>query len=56
MLDGPGGNSCKLEKFLHSEVNVLIKHIIVQDEDGQNNNNIHIYDRGLVIFVIALLN
>ena len=25
------------EKFLHSEVNLLIQHIIVQDQDGQNN-------------------
>ena len=28
----------KLNKFLHSEVNQLIQHIIVQDQDGQNNN------------------
>ena len=26
------------DKFLHSEVNLLIQHIIVQDQDGQNNN------------------
>ena len=40
MLDGPGSpkNSSKLNKFLHSEVNLLIKHIIVQDQDGQNSN------------------
>jgi hypothetical protein len=31
-------NSSKLNKFLHSEVNILIQHIIVQDQDGQNNN------------------
>ena len=31
-------NSSKLNKFLHSEVNLLIQHIIVQDQDGQNNN------------------
>ena len=31
-------NSCKLNKFLHGEVNQLIQHIIVQDQDGQNNN------------------
>ena len=37
MLDGP--NSSKLNKFLHSEVNLLIQHIIVQEQDGQNNNN-----------------
>ena len=28
----------KLNKLLHSEVNLLIQHIIVQDQDGQNNN------------------
>jgi hypothetical protein len=31
-------NSSKLYKFLHSEVNLLIQHITVQDQDGQNNN------------------
>ena len=31
-------NSSKLNKFLHSEVNLLIQHIIVQDQDGHNNN------------------
>ena len=31
-------NSSKLNEFLHSEVNRLIQHIIVQDQDGQNNN------------------
>ena len=31
-------NSSKLNKFLQSEVNLLIQHIIVQDKDGQNNN------------------
>ena len=30
-------NSSKLNKFSHSEVNQLIQHIIVQDQDGQNN-------------------
>ena len=30
-------NSSKLNKYLHSEVNLLIQHIIVQDQDGQNN-------------------
>ena len=25
-------------KFLHSEVNLLIQHIIVQDQHGQKNN------------------
>ena len=52
MLDGPikhwtlctwhqkasAKTSSKLNKFLHSEVNLLIQHIIVQDQDGQNNN------------------
>ena len=28
-----------LNKFLHSELNQLIQHIIEQDQDGQNNNN-----------------
>jgi hypothetical protein len=28
-----------LNKFLHSEVNLLIQHIIAQGQDGQNNNN-----------------
>ena len=31
-------NSSKLNKFLHSEVNLLIQHIIMQDQDGENNN------------------
>ena len=31
-------NPSKLNKFLHSEVNLLIQHIIVQDQYGQNNN------------------
>jgi hypothetical protein len=31
-------NSSKLNKFLYSEVNLLIQHHIVQDQDGQNNN------------------
>ena len=30
-------NSSKLNKFLHNEVNLLIQHIIVQDQDGQND-------------------
>ena len=43
MFDGPGGTALLKktqvsEKFLHSEVNLLIKDIIVQDQDGQNNN------------------
>ena len=31
-------SSSKLNKFLHCEVSILIQHIIVQDQDGQNNN------------------
>ena len=31
-------NSSKLNKFLQSEVNQLIQDIIVQDQDGENNN------------------
>ena len=31
-------NPSKLNKFLHSEVNLLIQHITVQDQDGQNKN------------------
>ena len=49
-LDGPGGtvkasakNSSKLNKVLHSEVNLLIQHIIEQDQDGQNNIKINMY-------------
>ena len=26
------------EKFFHSEVIIIIQHIIVEDQDGQNNN------------------
>jgi len=29
--------SSKMKKFLHSEMNQLIQHITVQDQDGQNN-------------------
>ena len=47
MVNGPGGtwhrkasakNSSKLNKFLQSEVNQLKQHIIMQDQDRQNNN------------------
>ena len=31
-------NSSNLNKFLDSEMSILIQHIIVQDQDGQNNN------------------
>ena len=36
---------CCINRFIHyartlrSEVNLLIQHIIVQDQDGQNNNS-----------------
>ena len=47
MLDGPGGTGpwhrkaspktqVSLTRFLQSEVKII--HIIVQDQDGQNNN------------------
>ena len=36
MLDGPGGTQVSLTRFLQSEVKII--HIIVQDQDGQNNN------------------
>ena len=32
-----------LNKFLHSELNVLIQHIIVQDHDGLNNNTFNMF-------------
>jgi hypothetical protein len=49
MFDGPGcaKHSSNLNKFLHSEMNLLIQHIIAQDQDGQNNN-IHL----LVLFLL----
>ena len=31
-------NSSKLNKFLHRELNLLMQHIIVHDQDEQNNN------------------
>jgi len=31
-------DASKLNEFFHSEVNLLIQHITVQDQDGQNNN------------------
>ena len=41
-------------KFLHSEVNLLIKHIIVQYQDGQNNNtDIVIFTRQNYKFVFT---
>ena len=36
----PLKNSSKLSKFLYNEVNLPIQHIIVQDQDGQNNNKL----------------
>ena len=51
MIDGPGGENdalgienlllktqVSLTSFFKSEVNKLIQHIILQDQDGQNNN------------------
>ena len=29
-----------LNKLLHSEVNLLIQHVIAEDQDGQNNNTV----------------
>ena len=37
-FSGSAKNSNKSNKFLHNEGNLLIQHIIVQDQDGQNNN------------------
>ena len=31
--------SSELNKFLHSEANLLIQHIITHDQEGQNSNN-----------------
>jgi len=39
LLEFLAKNSSKFNKFLHSELNQII-HIIVQDQDGQNNNTI----------------
>ena len=33
-----------MNKFLHSEVNLLIQHIIVQDQDGETNNKTNIIE------------
>ena len=33
------------EHFLHSEVNLIIQHIIVQDQVGQDNDNVRIYSK-----------
>ena len=33
-------DSLHYSSFLHSEVNQIIQHIIVQNQDGQNNNTI----------------
>jgi hypothetical protein len=41
-------NSSKLNKFLHSEVNQLIQHIIVQHHDGQNKNT----SRFIILIII----
>ena len=44
-------NSSKLNKFLHSKVNLLIQHIIVQDQDGQNNDIVYCYNPYGIIFL-----
>ena len=44
-------NSSKLNKFLHSEVNLLIQHITVQDQDGQNNIINFFYQSSVLTFV-----
>ena len=33
-------SSNEVNRFLHSEVNLLIQHFIVRDQDGQNNNKL----------------
>ena len=53
MFDGPGGTGSwrrkasakkvSLTSFLHSEVNKLIQHIIVQDQDGQTTTLISLW-------------
>ena len=35
--------SNKLNKFLHSEMNLLLQHIREQDQDGQNNTSNNSY-------------
>ena len=40
-----------VNKFFHSEVNILIQHIIVQDQDGQNNNIDERLDRHTKIYI-----
>ena len=40
-------NSIKLNKFLHSEVNLLIQHIIVQDQD-RLNNILHLINQNVI--------
>ena len=61
MLDGTmhmtSKNSSKLNKFLHSEANLLIQHIIVQDQDGQNNNiRVLVYISLLLVMPRQVLN
>ena len=41
-----------LTNFLHSEVNQLIQHIIVQDQGGQNNNISYEYLARKTVFVL----
>ena len=44
----------KLNNFLRSEVNLLIQHIIVQDQDGQNNNIKKYVRKELIYYKIVL--
>ena len=45
----------KVKKFLHSEVNLLTQHIIMQDHDGQNNNK-SVFSTCFKIIPISKLN
>ena len=38
-----------MNKLFHSEVNLLIQHIIVQDQDGLNNNTYDGFDMRKII-------
>ena len=44
--------TCSTNKFLHSEANQLIQHIIVQDQDGQNNNITEVLFTIILYFII----
>ena len=40
---------------MQGQVNLLIKHVIVQDQDGNNNNKTVIYEKIFIIFWISQL-